>query len=167
MGDLIATGVIRGSHGMDGYVKVTSFSGDLEHFCSLKEVTLVSGNERIETKIDDVRVAHDRVLVKFMDVDTIEAARSLTSWEIWVTRNTATPLAAEEHYIADLVGCNVLLDGKRVGTVRGVVDSAADALFEIVMADGATRFVPYRDEFVGEVDVPNATIQLTAAWSIE
>ena len=167
MSDLIATGVIRGSHGMEGYVKVTSFSGDLEHFCSLKVVTLVSGNERKETKVDDVRVAHDRVLVKFMDIDTIEAARSLTNWEIWVTRSTATPLAVDEHYIADLVGCNVLVDGKSVGTVRGVIDSASDALFEILLEDGTTRIVPFREEFIGEVDVVNATIQLMATWTLE
>jgi 16S rRNA processing protein RimM len=167
MSDLIATGIIRGTHGIDGYVKVASYSGELEHFCSLKTVTLVSGSERIEKTVDDVRVVHNAVLMKFDGIDTVEAARKYRSWELKVTRESAAPLSANEYYVDDITGCSLMYLGAPVGVILGIFETGASGLLNLELPDGSTRLVPFRDEFIGRVDVGKGEVELLVPWIIE
>lgn len=109
----------------------------------------------------------DGVLVKVEGYDSPEAARALTGFEIWVPRDKAAPCGKGEYYIADLVGC-ALVDGEReLGRVGGVSESGNGFLLEVAMASGPSVYVPFRKEFVGEVDIKARRIELLAPWILE
>ena len=160
----LAIGVILRTHGVRGHVRVRSFSGEAEHFRELREVRLQrSGQEVLRAAVEEVSAGagSDSVLLKLAGFDSPEQARALIGCELWVDRDQAAPLAAGEYYVADLIGCRALGPAGPVGTVSGVMNAGAGDVLEIRGDDGKGYLVPFRDGFVGEVDLASATVRLT------
>lgn len=150
------------AHGLRGHVKVRSLSGEAAHFLGLREVRLRRGGQEVRhAVVEEASAGGGTVRVKLAGVDTPEQAQDLIGCELWVDRAQAAPLSPGEYYLADLVGCRVLGPNGPVGTVASVVGTGASDLLEIRGEDGRFFFVPFRDPFVGEVDVEAATVRLT------
>lgn len=167
--DRITIGSIRTSWGLKGWLKVTSHSGEWDHFHTLKEVELRHrGADRGRSfRVEGFRMHHGGGLIKLEGVETPEAGKAYSSLEIWVERNEAAPLDEGEWYLSDLVGLEVISEtGGNIGTIVGVIESSDD-LLEVKKSDGRTFFVPFRAEFVEEPDIGAGTILLSATWLSE
>lgn len=162
--DMIAIGKIRTSHGLRGFVKVVSYSGEVEHFYGLEKVILSA--ERIESEfaVEEVKPLGDSVIIKFISVDTPEKAKSLAGMEIRVPRAKAAPLEEGEYYHADLLGCEMLFQGETAGRVKSIVEGGGGELFEVELTSGETALIPFRDEFIGEINVEKKLIELKNDW---
>ncbi len=166
--DLVAIGVVRTSWGVKGWLKLSSFSGEWDHFTSLERITLKgsgrAGNE--EFRVEGFRPHQDGLLMKLAGIDSPEEGKLLAGREILVDREFSAPLGSDEYYLRDLIGLNLIGENISYGTVISVIESSDD-LLEIERPD-ATRFmVPFRAEFVGEPDLEAGTLFLTAAWLAE
>lgn len=162
----IATGIIRTSHGIRGFLKVKTFSGEHQHLTALREITLVHQNREKTFALEEVRPWRDGALIKLKGVDTPEDARNYCSWEIWVDRTEAAALGEDEYYTADLVGMDVLCGGEPVARITAVCSSAGAELLEMVNERG-TFLVPFIGQFIGEVSVEDNTIELKDRRLIE
>ena len=92
----------------------------------------------------------------------------LPAWSFSAPREGASQLRANEWYIHDLVGLKLMVSGTSVGEVLGVLDGGADPLLEVrVAASGAQVLVPFRSEFIGDVDCGAGTMELLAGWLLE
>jgi len=164
-------GLLGAPHGLAGFIKLRPLSGEGEHFLRLQTVTLRrEGWEGGEKKlpVEEVRQSGRFWLVKFRGVESPEAARALAGSEVLVSREEAAPLGAGEFYVEDLRGLAVCgPGGEALGTVRDVVDAGGGSLIEVGLTSGAARFVPFRKEFVGEVDVEAGRLELLAPWVLE
>lgn len=165
--DLLAIGRLGSPHGVRGFLRVRSYSGETGHFEGLREILLSREGERRTVRVEETRVAGPEVLLRLAGCDGPEDARAWTGWEILVPRSRAAPLGPGEYYIADLAGCELVLAGRAVGTVDGVLEGGEAPLLEIRMSAGRTVLVPFRKEFVGDVDVPGRRIDLLADWILE
>jgi 16S rRNA processing protein RimM len=166
--DKIATGKIRTSHGVKGYVKVMSFSGDFSHFFDLEEVTLVKGSEEKTLQIETMREAGKDLLVKFQGIDTPEDARKYNGFDIYVERDQASSLNDGSYYLSDLIGCDVFFDGKKMGVVKAFFDNTPEATVEVKLeSDGSMQLMLMRDEFVKDVDIASKRIELKVDWILE
>ena len=159
----LATGYVRGVHGVRGYLTISSYSGEFDHLRSLKTVVLVKDRRREEMRIEDIRVTAKGALLKVENVDDPETGRKYTGWELWVRRKIAAPLVKGEYYVADLVGCNMILEEKCIGTVLHVCDGT-DSLLEVLLEDDRTVYVPFRNEFIGKVDLKARSIEVLVDW---
>ncbi|MFW5710644.1 MAG: ribosome maturation factor RimM [Spirochaetia bacterium] len=159
----LAVGIVRTSHGVQGYVKVKSFSGETAHFSEMREVLLIKNNREKAYRIEAVKPFHQGVLIKFEGVDSPEAGKLLAGSEIWAERGESAPLEEGEFYAADVVGCHLYFQGSDVGVVRSIIENGATDLLE-VKVDKGTRIVPLTEQFVGEIDVENKTIELKDDW---
>lgn len=186
--DLLVTGVVRSAHGLDGYVKVESSSGEVEHFAGLSEVVLRagrlpdSGDAGKRYEIEAVEGSAECLLVKFRGVDTPEQAKRLAGFSILVPRDKACPLTSGEYYVSDLCQCVLMYKGTPLGTITDVLEGGAGDLLEVTLSDGSvpegnvakaarsgneTRLVPFRKEFVGNVDIKAKTVELMHRWILE
>jgi 16S rRNA processing protein RimM len=177
--ELLVTGIVRSSHGLDGYVKVESASGEVSHFANLDEVSVRVGGANGTVKrlqIEDVDGSAQCLLVKFKGIDTPESAKALAGAEILVPRDKACPLEEGEYYVSDLCQCVLAYKGTVVGTIKGVMEGGADDLLEVILTEGSegngkngpqTRLVPLRKEFVGKIDIAAKTVELTHRWILE
>ena len=167
--EFLAIGSIRTSHGVKGLLKVQSFSGEIDHFFDLEEVTLKDkrGRERVFT-VERVTQNGKELLMKLKGIDTPEMGKTFSGCEIWVPREMAAPCDEGEFYYADLIGCRLYHGEKTLGTVLSVTDGGGGTLLEVERAEGEGRFfVPFRREFIGQVDVAGKAVELLELWVAE
>jgi 16S rRNA processing protein RimM len=163
----LSIGTIRAAFGVEGFLTVSSHSGEYKHFKGLTGVTLLIGGKRRPAVVDATRVTGKGILVRFKGLDTPEAARSLVGAEILVPRSAAAPLAAGQCYVVDIVGGSLLFKGKEVAKILSVVEGGQYDLFESELPDGRVVLVPYSKEFIGDVDVPRRRVELLLDWILE
>lgn len=168
MSEYLAIGVVLGSHGVRGDLKVRSTSGEMEHFTHLKHVVLARGDqEGSRYSVQGVRGNPASILLSLEGIDDPETARTFKGCELRVPREHAAPLQPGEFYIADLVGCKLVFENQIVGEVTGVWNNSNTDMFDVTLADNEHRNVPFQKEFIGEVDVTRRTIELKHDWILE
>ncbi len=162
----LVVGIVRTSHGIKGYVKVMSLSGEYRHFLNMKEVCLVKDNVEKDYRIEEVKPASKDVLIKFEGIDTPEDGKRLAGAEIWVEREHAAPLDTGEFYVSDIVGCSLMFNGEKVGSVISVIGNGISDLLE-VRSENGIRIVPLTEQFVGVIDVDKGVIELKDDWVLQ
>jgi 16S rRNA processing protein RimM len=157
--ETLAVGIIRTSHGVHGYVKVMSLSGETDHLFELEQVSLRKNGREKVYRVEEVKSFKDGVLMKLEGVDTPEAGKALAGSELWVERDLAAPLTEGEYYISDMIGCSLVCGGSRCGEVVSVSETGVADLLEVKTGRGV-RMIPFTSKFVGEVDLESGTIEL-------
>ena len=193
--DKFVVGIVRGSHGITGEFKVESTSGEYEHFADMDEVTLTNGTVSRLMKIESVSEGSNILYMKLEGINSPEEAAKFNRWEIVVPREKAHKLQKDEWYIEDLKGCSVWFketagdtapafdENSIVGTVTNVLEGGSGYLVEILLSESCsflsddvkltkkgnpkTVYVPFKDEFIGKVDVDNRQMQLMHLWILE
>lgn len=161
--EYLATGVLKGPHGIQGFIKLHTYSAESAHLLGLDEVLLRKDDLERTLAIETFKSGGKDVLVKFSGIDTPEDARKYNGWEVWVPRSSAAPLAADEYYVADLAACSLICEGTVVGKVVGVIDGPQALLLEVLAnADGKTHLVPFMDRYIGNVDLERKEMELLA-----
>ncbi len=165
---LVAIGRIRTSWGLKGWMKLSSFSGEWEHFAILKTVKLRNTQTGVlrQYEVEGFQMQQGGGMFLLSGINSPEAARMLSGREILVPKEFAAPLGTDEWYLSDLTGLTLVgADGRVFGTVISVVETSDD-LLEIQPPEGAgsSFFVPFRSEFTGEPDLEAKTLLLKAPW---
>ncbi len=191
MTELFVVGFVRGTHGITGEFKVESASGEYEHFARMEEVTLTDGKENKLFKIESCYEGSGTLYMKLAGISSPEEAAKYRGWQIVVPRSYAHPLQEGEWYIEDLKGLSVVYgdtykdgtDNNVVGKVTDVKEGGSGYLVEISLSEGCklladdvkytkngklrTVYVPFRNEFIGNVDIEAGTMQLMHLWILE
>ena len=161
--DFLATGVLKGPHGVLGFIKLHAFSRQSAHLVELREVSLRKGDSERLMTIEEVKDSGRDILVKFAGIDTPEDARKLNGWELWVPRSEAAVLEDGEFYVADLAKCSLTVDGRVVATVVGVIDGPQALLLEVLsLADEKRYLVRFMAPYIGNVDLERMEMELLA-----
>ena len=163
-GRLLAVGMVQTSHGLKGYIKVKSLSGEIEHLLCLKSVHLGSPGALTLFEVEHVRRGSGAVLLKLAGIDSPESAAGYRGQRIWVERRFASALAEEEYYTADLEGCRLYQNRVLVGTVVAVPEGGGGDFLEVESPEGKRLVVPFTKHFVGAVDLVERRIELTEAY---
>jgi 16S rRNA processing protein RimM len=161
--DYLATGVLKGPHGIHGFIKLHSYSDEYEHLMNLGVVLLRKDGKEKKLTLQEIKPAGKELLVKFEGLDTPETVRTYNGWEIWIPRDSAARLQEGEFYVADLASCSLVVDKKTVGKVVGVIDGPQALLLEIEsILDGKKYLVPFMEHYIGTVDLDRKELELLA-----
>lgn len=161
MEDLLQVGIITSTHGVRGEVKVYPTTDDPRRFRRLKEVVLDTGREKLNLEIESVKFFKQFVILKFKGLDNINDIEKYRQKSLYVTRKNAVRLQRDEYFIADLIGLKVQdEDGKELGTVKDVIETGANDVYEVEMADGKSLLLPAIKQCILNVDVENGTMQV-------
>ncbi len=160
MTERLAAGLIRGAHGLEGFVKVSSLSGEDAHFHRLSRCYLRREGQFVACEVEAVKGRGAELFLKLAGVSTPEQAAALRGAEIWVDRADASPLAEGEYYLADLCRCRLYRGQEELGRVVSVCEAGAGELLEVEAASGRRFLVPFSGSFLGQVDVAGGRIAL-------
>ena len=161
MEDLLQVGIITSTHGVRGEVKVYPTTDDPRRFRRLKEVVLDTGKEKMNLEIEGVKFFKQFVILKFKGLDNINDIEKYRQKSLYVTRKNAVRLQRDEYFIADLIGLKVQdEDGMELGTVTDVIETGANDVYEVEMADGKSLLLPAIKQCILNVDVENGTMQV-------
>lgn len=172
--ELVVTGNIFGTFGVNGVLKVVSSSGEYDHFLSFKKVYIAFCKQKLSRckfkdgwfNVESVNLIPSCALLKFEGVDVVEDARCFVGSEVQVQKENACALQDDEFYACDLCLCSLVFDDVSVGKIVNVVD-AAGILLEVVKNDGKVCYVPFNNEFIGIVDVEKKLVELRKDWVLE
>lgn len=161
MEDLLQVGIITSTHGVRGEVKVYPTTDDPRRFRRLKEVVLDTGREKLNLEIEGVKFFKQFVILKFKGLDNINDIEKYRQKSLYVTRKNAVRLQRDEYFIADLIGLKVQdEDGTELGTVKDVIETGANDVYEVEMADGGSLLLPAIKQCILNVDVENGMMQV-------
>ena len=161
MEDLLQVGIITSTHGVRGEVKVYPTTDDPRRFRRLKEVVLDTGREKLNLEIEGVKFFKQFVILKFKGLDNINDIEKYRQKSLYVTRKNAVRLQRDEYFIADLIGLKVQdEDGTELGTVKDVIETGANDVYEVEMADGRSLLLPAIKQWILNVDVENGMMQV-------
>ena len=161
MEDLLQVGIITSTHGVRGEVKVYPTTDDPRRLRRLKEVVLDTGREKLNLEIEGVKFFKQFVILKFKGLDNINDIEKYRQKSLYVTRKNAVRLQRDEYFIADLIGLKVQdEDGTELGTVKDVIETGANDVYEVEMADGRSLLLPAIKQCILNVDVENGMMQV-------
>lgn len=164
--DDIAIGKIRTSHGVNGLVKILSFSGQTDHFLKLKEFVLKKDGKVKVLAVESIKASGSTVFAKLKGIDSPEVGKTYSGWEIWVPQKFAARLEPGEYYLKDLNGCKLVNSGNILGKIIGISENTINDLLE-VKTDTGVFIIPFKNEYIGEVNLDLNTVELTALWLLE
>ncbi|MCK0115008.1 ribosome maturation factor RimM [Gelidibacter sp. F63206] len=143
-------------------VKKYSFKGELlikldtdepEIYEDLESVFIDLRNNLVPFFIESSQFHKSELLrVKFEDVDTEEDADALIKCDLYLPLEFLPKLDDDKFYFHEIIGFTVEdVNFGKVGIVKAVNDSTAQALFEIDR-DGTEILIPMNDAFIKKVD---------------
>ena len=154
----VELGVIVGTHGLRGGLRVKQYNPDSELFGRLREVALRQEGELEVREIKDARATGKGLLLQLVGIDTIEAAEELRGAALCVPRSSLPRLPEGEYYHVDLEGLRAeTADGKQLGTVERVHEYPASQVL-CVRAEDGLREVPMREPYLVEVQLEQGRV---------
>lgn len=154
MEKFLQVGVISSTHGVRGEVKVFPTTDDKNRFKKLKNVILDTGKEHMPLEIESVKFFKQFAILKFKGIDNINDIEKYKGKSLLVDRKNAVKLQKDEYFIADMIGMEVFTeDGNRFGVLRDVMETGANDVYVIDMADGKEVLVPAIKQCILNVDV--------------
>ena len=155
----LATGRIRKPHGVKGYLKIQSFSGETAHLKRLRTVHLENEGKYLEYEVEDQKGSGSGALIKLKGINNPEEAKQFVNWIIWVDRKKAAVLKKNEYYAADLIGSSLIVDSNSVGEVKSICETDADTLIEVKSPNGECFLLPFAERYFGKVDLKKRQIE--------
>ncbi len=136
------------SRGRHGEVYAALLTSGVERFKDLKVVLVGPGGPLgggTPVEVENAWLHQGRLVLKFRGIDSISEAEKLRGVEVCVPMAERAPLAEDEVYLTDLVGC-ALVDprGNSLGTVEGWQETPGAALLlEVRAPEGDSYLVPF------------------------
>lgn len=151
--DLICVGAIGGAFGVQGEVRLKSFTAEAAAIADYAPLTTEDGTQSFDLVI--TRVIKNGLAVRLTSVTTKEQADALKGTQLFAPRDRLPDLDEDEFYYTDLIGLEVRdTGGTTLGHVKSVQNNGADDLLEI-HGPGmkATVLLPFTKAAVPKVDM--------------
>lgn len=168
-GDWICVGVLAGSHGVKGDMRLKSFTADPVAIFAFTSLT--KGPAGSEVFLKKIRKNKEGFIVHVDGITSPEEAQALKGVKLYVQRDRLGDAKEDEFYLADLIGLKALdEESDEVGFVRAVDNFGADDLLELVLDApikglGRHVFIPFTKLLVPEVNIRDGYVSIALeAW---
>jgi 16S rRNA processing protein RimM len=151
--ELVLVGAIAGAFGVQGEVRLRSFTADADALVDYAPFFHADGKPALTPT--SWRPVKDGIAVIAHEIKSREDAMALRNTKLYVPRAALPPADDDEFYHVDLIGLSVeALDGAPLGKVRSVIPGPQD-LLDIEGTPGAKSswFLPFTKALVPIVDL--------------
>jgi 16S rRNA processing protein RimM len=101
-------GYVSKVHGLKGEIQAFLDVDMPENYKKLESVFVDIDNKLIPFFIERIGVAENKAVIKFEEVDTIEAAENLKNKRLYLPLNKLPKLGQEQFYYHDIIGYSVI-----------------------------------------------------------
>jgi len=150
---LFEVGVVAGTHGLRGDLRVRPFTADSASLLAAREVFFRLADGEVVSHVPVRAVMHKgNVLLRLEGLESIEAVRPLLGSSVLMDFADLEELSEEEYYWFELEGLTVI-DGTRgeLGTLIDVFSTAAHDVY-VVRGPFGEVLIPAVAEFIREID---------------
>jgi 16S rRNA processing protein RimM len=145
-------GFILKPHGLKGGVTVSLDPDAPGDFSALESVFLEKDQRLIPYFIDEVSVRGAKAFVKFDDVDTPEAAESISKRALYLPKSSRPKSGRGEFYDDEVIGFDVTDENMGdLGQITDVMSAGANRLL-VLLHQGREVLIPINSPFVKSVN---------------
>ncbi len=158
MDEMICVGVLGGAFGVNGEVRLKSYTADPEAIADYAPLTSEDGSRSFDIQI--TRPLKGGFAARLSGVRTKEEADALKGLQLFAPRDRLPDLQDDEFYYTDLIGLTVLdTGGAEIGKVKAVLNHGASDLLELIVPGAsATVLLPFTRAVVPTVDIASGRI---------
>jgi 16S rRNA processing protein RimM len=148
------------TRGLKGEVVADLLTDFPDRFQGLARLFAVApGGEPWPIQLENHWFQKDRVVLKFVGYETVEAASALVGHDFAVPESESVRLAEDEYYDWQLEGCKVeTVAGRQVGIVKGVMRTGGVHLLVVVDEQQKDSLIPMVNSIVIKLDTKNELI---------
>ena len=166
---IMVVGRITTVFGVRGWVKVHSYTEQVEVLCSYKPWLIATASGIQQLEIDDWRRHGESLVVHIKDIDDRDLAQTWCGNDILVDKGNFPDLNTDDYYWHQLEGLAVIAHHEdqqvRLGVVKSILETGANDVL-VVKGDSESidreeRLIPYVDEFVVKVDLAEQKIDVS------
>tara|TARA_R110001583_G_scaffold2296_15_gene16993 strand:+ start:12704 stop:13231 length:528 start_codon:yes stop_codon:yes gene_type:complete len=161
----IILGKVGAVYGIKGWLKIHSFTDELEAILDYFPWSLKLGNKTQTVEVTDWRKHNKGLVVKVGNIDDRDEAQALVGSEILTNEHSLPDLPQGEFYWRDLIGMSVVTsNGYDLGVVSDMMETGANDVLVVKanLNDGFSkkeRLIPYLfEEVVESVSIENKQI---------
>lgn len=153
--DMIQVATLGKAQGIKGEMKINLIGGDTDKFAVYDKIT-VGAKEFV---IESFKTLTNGNFIKLIGVDDRNSAEKLTNSSVYIEKNKV-PREEGEYFISDLIGCEIVIDGKALGMLSDVLQTGAADVY-VVKGDKPFMF-PALKKVLKNIDTANKAIELDA-----
>ena len=166
--ETLVVGRITAVFGVRGWVKVYSYTQQVETLCSYQPWWVETENGLQQVGIDEWRRQGENLVVHIVGVDDRDIAQTWCGKDIRVERDKLPELQDDDFYWYQLVGLSVIThhggEQVRLGKVKSLLETGANDVLVIKgdaeSIDREERLIPYVDQFVTKVNLADQRIDV-------
>jgi len=149
---IVVMGKVLVPYGVNGWVKVYSFTEKLESFLTYKKLYLSKDQKNwIEIKAKEIKVHGKTIIAKFSEIADRTQAENYKNYLIGVPKDCLPQLNDNQYYWNDLIGFEVFnLQNVSFGLVNTYIETGANDV--IVVKGDRERLIPYTSMTVLKID---------------
>lgn len=153
-------GYVSRAHALGGEVAIKTFDPASQTLFEVERVLVrPKEGDELELFIDSVRETGKEILVVFEGIEGREAADKLRGATVLAFREDLEVPADGEFFQGDLIGLEAFDEaGEQVGVVEELIEAGPVPNLVIRNEQGDELLLPFADDFVPTVDVPNQRI---------
>ncbi len=166
--DLLEVGKIINTHGLRGEVKVAAWTDYPEVFEDIEYVYVKKKDAYERLDISNIKYQRSNLIVKFSQIKDIDEAQRYKNFILYAERVQLGKLPEGAHYIADLIGLEVVTkEGKSVGTIADVINTGGSDIYDIKREGQKNLMIPVIDEVVLNIDVEGGRVTVNMMDGLE
>ncbi len=148
----VILGKVIGHFGVQGWVKIFSYTKPKQAILEYKEMSLKEKNQWKSIKIEESKIHGKNVLIKIKNIENREKAEQILGKYLGVSRGDLPNLTDGHYYWTDLEGMEVEdLKGNKIGIVSYILETGANDV--MVIENDDEILIPFlMDRVVKEVN---------------
>ena len=160
--DLVVMGQVIAPFGIKGWLRIRSFTGEIDALASYSHWWLQLENGWQMFDLAESNVGNKGLTARLAEITDRSQAEKLSNAQVGVSRSALPQLEVDEFYWADLIGFSVeTLQQEKIGVLDGLLEtSAADVL---VVKGETEHLIPAA--LIKQVDVDGK--QIIVDWGLD
>lgn len=154
-------GKIVNTRGIKGELKIksyTDFQSDRYHIGN--RIYIFFENQYMEFKILKYRFHNNLDLIVLQDYEDINLVEQFKGCDVFVSSDSEVTLMEDEYHLSEIVGITVYQGDQIVGEVFDVKAFPQGDYIDVLLTSKEHALIPFRDEFVLDVDLENERIDI-------
>lgn len=150
--DCYVVGKLTKTHGLKGEMAIWLDVDYPEEYEDLESILVEMKGELIPYFVEEIQIRANKSIIKFEDVDSIEAAQKLINCDLYLPNENLEELEDDQFYYHEIIGFDIVdeIQGK-LGKVTAVYTAEAQDLIAMNY-QSQEILIPVSDEIVKTVD---------------
>jgi 16S rRNA processing protein RimM len=161
---LVLVGKVVDAKALKGELKVLLFSGEAFWNKKVKVIYLkkADGENPQPFNLVNLKPEGGKFILKLSEVHDRTTAEKLKGCEVWIESSLFATTKGETVYLRELLGFELIADGRAVGTIKGFDSNVAQDLLVVELKGvvAATALVPLIKEFLVRIDHEKKTVEM-------